>query len=209
MQRRTEVASTRLAKVVRHLVAGAEKTKEERSFTDANAGFSEDARAEHRQRVMKLPRMSKDLDTWTSSELIHRAQAIGASDDTIASLVDAADTKALLVDLVQSLEPPPASSATVEMITVDKETPTERMVEILEDVGALVILNAVSDDEMDEIDAELADAGCWRTRARAAGRRACRWTDCSRRRRAASCLPTSARCGSCAARSAALASASR
>ena len=122
MQRTEAAASTRLAKVVRHVVAGAEKTKEERSFTDANAGFSEDARAEHRQRVMKLPRMSKDLATWSSSELIHRAQAMGASDDTIASLVDAADTKALLVDLVQSLEPPPASSEKPAFASVNERS---------------------------------------------------------------------------------------
>ena len=38
---------------------------------------------------------------------------MGASDDAGASATDALNTKDLLVDLIQSLEPPPASSTMV------------------------------------------------------------------------------------------------
>eukprot|EP01046_Picozoa_sp_COSAG06_P078739 COSAG06_NODE_26297_length_617_cov_8.023166_2_plen_116_part_01 len=42
-------------------------------------GITPDERAVHRQRLLDEPRMSKDLATWATADLIHRALAMGAS----------------------------------------------------------------------------------------------------------------------------------
>ena len=133
-------------------------------------GITPDERAVHRQRLLDEPRMSKDLATWATADLIHRALAMGASDDDITACVDAPNSKALLMDIVTSLEPPSASSATVEMITVERDESVEKMVDILETVGALVIKNAIPEEEIAEIDEQLDAAGCWKISREGKGR---------------------------------------
>ena len=69
---------------------------------------------------------------------------MGADNGDITAAVDAVNSKQLLIEIIQALEPPPASSATVEMITVEKDESVERKVEILESVGALLLLARVA-----------------------------------------------------------------
>jgi hypothetical protein len=140
------------------------------SPTAPQHGIDPDARAQHRERLLREPRLPKDLSTWSSADLIHRALAMGADSDGITAAVDAANSKELLIGMVQALEPPPASSATVEMITVEKDESVERKVEILESVGALIIKNAISESDIAEIDAQLDAAGCWKISRESKGR---------------------------------------
>ena len=174
-------ATKRIENVASHVVAGAalepiaptppqQQGLEITSPTAPQHGISPDARAQHRERLLKEPRMSKDLSTWSSADLVHRALAMGANNDEITAAVDAANSKEALIDMICAMEPPPASSATVEMITVDKDESVERKVEILESVGALIIKNAISEEDIAEIDEQLDAAGCWKISREGKGR---------------------------------------
>jgi hypothetical protein len=165
-------STNRIRQVTNHLVAAIEAEAEEKGIhideyiarnghTRNNQSHGSE-QAEFTQRLKEMPRVSKDIATWTNAELMRRGLALGASDDQVSDILASTDSRAELLALVSSLEPPPPASATVEQITVDVHTTTvEKMSEILERVGAVVITNAASQELMDAIDVQLEEAGAW------------------------------------------------
>lgn len=156
---RTRPAARRLAQVARHLVAAKESEVEA-------AAADEFPRDEQRERLSELkknaPRIDKTLSTWTVSELMQRSLALGASEAAVEAALDSAASKSTLIDLVEALEPPPPSTATVEMVTVDPTTTSvEEMAAILETVGVLIISGAADEATIAAVDDELELAGAW------------------------------------------------
>ena len=120
------------------------------------------AMKQFREELKEAPRISKDLATWSLDSLLHRARALGAASDTISDCIASADSRSELIEVVQELEPPHPQSVSVDDITCDALIHTvEEMAEILERVGALVIKNAASQELMDQVDAQLEEAGAW------------------------------------------------
>lgn len=169
---RTMPPTSRIRQIASHVVAAVEAEAEEELHIDeyiARHGHTQQQRgnrgpeqAEFTKRLKEMPRVDKDIATWSNAELMRRGLALGASDEQISDIVASTDSRAELLALVSSLEPPPPSTATVDQITVDARTATiEEMGEILERVGAVVITNAAPLELMDALDAQLEEAGAW------------------------------------------------
>eukprot|EP01052_Picozoa_sp_SAG31_P026377 SAG31_NODE_2386_length_5814_cov_3.981627_2_plen_230_part_00 len=115
-----------------------------------------------RGRLKTEPRISKDLNTWTEVELMHRSLALHADEAAVNAALASDQTKAQLIALVESLEPPAPHVVTVEQITCDPRTQSfEEMAAVLEEIGVLVILNAVDEATIAEVDKQLESAGAW------------------------------------------------
>lgn len=109
-----------------------------------HAGATQDERELHRKRLLSRARVSKDLSTWTTAELLHRAKAMGATDATISECIDSGSPKEALTEIVHGLEPPHPQSATVEMITVENTV-------ILNEVGRGFLIMQLKNMHSDSI----------------------------------------------------------
>ena len=96
-------------------------------------------------------------------ELIHRAQALCASDEQLNQCIAVGKNGATesLISLVHSLEPPPPASTVVADITVERNASIEDVLVRLHTIGAVVIKDACSADLLQQVDAELEAVGAW------------------------------------------------
>ena len=156
----------RLEQIANHVLSSAAKEVEEQPQEEkpqeATAIPEDPEREALRERLKAEPRISKDLSTWTETELLHRSLALGAAPAALDGALASSATKAELIAIVEALEPPPPSSVTVDEITCDPAIHTvEEMGRVLETFGALVILNAADEATMAAVDAQLEEAGAW------------------------------------------------
>jgi hypothetical protein len=166
----------RIGHISRHVVAGGDNDDdavavEPREGEFVNVATEAEApgtaiqvdsdREQLRERLKNEPRISKDLSTWTETELMQRSLALGAEDAAVNAALASSQTKEMLIELCESLEPPSPQTATVEMITVENTASFEEMAAILEGVGALIIKNAADEETIAAVDAQLDAAGAW------------------------------------------------
>lgn len=152
-------ATKRVCQIAAHVTAGKFTATEQEA---PGTAIQVDPDREHlRERLKNEPRISKDLSTWTEAELMQRSVALGADVDMLNAALSSGQTKEMLIELCQVLEPPEPQSVTVDMITVDSTASVEEKAEILERVGALIIRDAADEETMAAVDAQLEEAGAW------------------------------------------------
>lgn len=152
-------ATRRVGNIAAHVTAGKFVATEQEAPGTAIQVDSD--REQLRERLKNEPRISKDLWTWTEAELMQRSLALGADTDELNAAMSSSQTKKMLIELCEVLEPPDPQSVTVDMITVDSSASVEEKAEILERVGALIIRNAADEDTIAAVDEQLEQAGAW------------------------------------------------
>ncbi len=165
MAGRIRQLSSHLSVDTRPVDGGARETRSTERVPHRRHGFvgpDPNQIEQYRTTLPAMPRVNKDLRTWTTSELLRRCQGLGATDNQLDAIVEGDGSRDALLALTQQLEPPSPQTATLEDITVDaRSSSIEAMAETLECFGAVVVTNAAPAALMDAVDAQLDSAGAW------------------------------------------------
>ena len=102
-----------------------------------------------------------DLESWAAVDLVRLAMARGASDAEISSCVESTDSVTQLAALNAALQPPPASTASTEAITLPYTASVNQVVEKLQTFGIAIVKHAADESLISLVESELQAAGAF------------------------------------------------